>query len=225
MPVRARTPHAQRRKADFRRLQVADHAVLVLPSATGPVRAAARIADSERHQRRSVVEIDADPIPSARLGGQVIARPFVVEPRGAAHLLRTACHRNGAADGQMRPAVIVACLLRARPLAARAAASLQQWRRLCDEREVEVEVAGGYSRLVRIPIQPQRPVADVHVGRGGCRFGQSQSCARGPLVVLQSRGARVGDRRVREQQLPRREAAGSALRNAGAVAKERDLDA
>ena len=52
-----------------------------------------------------------------------------------------------------------------------------------------------------------------------------ESGACGTLVVAQPAVPRIRDRRVREQQLARRETAGPAFGDAGAIAKERDLDA
>src|SRR5260221_13418864 len=75
----------------------------------------------KRHERAAVEEIDAAPVPACRLGGEIGARPFVVQPRGAANLL--AVHR---ADGvEMRAAVVVARLLRPMALAAADGFSLQ----------------------------------------------------------------------------------------------------
>ena len=55
--------------------------------------------------------------------------------------------------------------------------------------------------------------------------GEAEARARRALVVPQAPVPRIGERRVREQELPRRERARIRLGDARPVAEERDLHA
>ena len=54
---------------------------------------------------------------------------------------------------------------------------------------------------------------------------ETEARARGALVVPQAPVPRIGERRVREHELPRRERAGVRLGDARPIAEERDLHA
>ena len=46
---------------------------------------AVRATDAKGHQRAAVIQVDADPVPAHRLGVEVFARPFMIQPRLAGH--------------------------------------------------------------------------------------------------------------------------------------------
>jgi hypothetical protein len=91
------------------------------------------------------------------------------------------------------------------------------------ERKVEREFARRDVRLVAIAGARERPVVD----ESPCRFRldprEAESRARRALVVVETAVPRIGERRMREHELPRRERASIRLGNARPVAKERDL--
>src|SRR4029453_3772095 len=76
-----RAPRASCHDAHVANAEHAHVAGRVPQRAPGPAPPAALGGEYERHERAAVVEVDADPIPTLRLVGQVFARPFVVEPR------------------------------------------------------------------------------------------------------------------------------------------------
>src|SRR5882757_4652810 len=82
--------------------------VAAAQGSSGPTLLALRTADTEGHQRRAVVQTDADPVPAHRLAVQVLARPFVVEPSLAGNAVRAALARDGACYAQVRHAVVIA---------------------------------------------------------------------------------------------------------------------
>src|SRR3712207_6154114 len=100
------------------------------------MRAAAALAHAKTHERAAVNEIDARPVPADRLGRHDCARPFVVEPSGAAHPPAV----QTSDDAEVRAAVVVARLLRPVPLAAVSVFALQH--ELAGiESELEFEIA------------------------------------------------------------------------------------
>ena len=160
-------------------------------------------------------------------GRQVFARPFVIEPRRAAHRDRrgrpvVSVPRRR----ELRPAVVVARLRRARPLAAHAARRPAAAAGAC-AREVEVERE--VARATR---------ACIRVARAGA--ATSRRCARRSSPRLASarpkpaRAARWScrSRPCADRRSPRARTAAASARSGSArfgdartVAKERDLDA
>ena len=118
-----------------------------------------------------------------------------------------------AARGELRLAVVVAGLLGPWPLARHARVALQQHRLRRVEHEIDGEaaalarclrdVAAGAGRIGA----RQSPVADHDVGVADARLGDAEAGAGDALVVAQAPGGEVAHRGVREQQLPRGEAA------------------
>ena len=126
----------------------------------------------------------------------------------------------------MRPAVVEARLRlgavpcgsrRARPAAAAACAQRTTARTRSRAR-----------RRARHTCRRQGAATSRRSRRRSCalaRLREPESRARRALVVPQAAERRIGDRRVREQQLRRREAARAVFGHARARAKERDLHA
>src|SRR6185503_16797373 len=119
-----------------------------------------------------------DPIPSARFGGEIFARPFMIEPRGTSYRVCTFVHGQRAGDPELRPAVVEARLRLARSLAAGPFDALQQHGWLRGERQRERKIPGGDVRGVDIAGKTQRPVVDAHVGRGFTRLRKAPACTR-----------------------------------------------
>src|SRR2546425_3939368 len=220
-----RAPAPERLEADLSRLEAAHAAVCAPQSSARPETAAVPGAHAKRHERTAVGKIDSDPVPADRLRGQSLARPFVIEPGFARDLQLAAADDDAARDREMRKAVVVARLRRVRPLAAEAALALEQHRLFRIKPEPIAEIARRDLRRVAAPGLPQRPVFDRDLGAALFGLGEPQARARGALIVQQRCGERIGERRVREEQLPRREPALNIFRNARPVAKESDLHA
>ncbi len=206
--------------------------------AAGPERAAILAAQPEGRERAAVVQVHADPVPAHGLGVHQGLAPLVVQPgarraRGSAAVRADgkapARQRDGAEHCQLGLAVVVARLLRLRPLARQALAALQDERLGAVELQFQGEAfrrnAGGVpAAAVRGAAAGQRPVTDPDGGVGFLRLCHAEACARDALVVQQPAAAHVGERGVREQQLVGRE--GGAQR-AGLVhpgAEEGDLE-
>src|SRR5438309_65330 len=218
-----RAPAAERLEADFSRLESAHAAVGAAQSSARPEAAAVPGAHAERHQRTSVGKIDSDPVPADRFFGESLARPFVIEPGFAANLQLAAADGDAARDREMRKAVVVARLRRVRPLAAEAALALEQHRLLRLEPQTVAEIARRDLRRVAALYLLERPVFDRDFGAPLLRLGEPEACARGALIVQQLSRTRIGECRMREEQLPRREAARNVFGEARPVEKKRDL--
>ena len=193
--------------------------------AAGPQWRPISIAHAERHQRTAVVEVDADPVPPGGVLRHHLARPLVVEPRPPLDVARATADDDAAAYRELRPAVIPARLAHLRPLARIALLSLQKDRLRRLEREVEREFARGDLRDIALALERERPVADPRAGRRLVRPGKVEHRARRALVVAEPALRGLGQRRVREHQLTRREVARVVLGDARPIAKERDLNA
>ena len=86
-------------------------------------------ADAKRHERATIIRVDADPVPSDRLQ----CRGIRSTTRGRATPRRSPRRRCPArpmvpADGHVRQAVVIARRLRRRPLAAHARIAVEQRR-------------------------------------------------------------------------------------------------
>src|SRR5438552_4251270 len=220
-----RAPAPERLEADLSRLESAHAAVGAPQSSARPETAAVPGAHAERHERTSVGKIDSDPIPADRFSGQGLARPFMVEPGFARDFQPAPADDDAARDREMRKAVVVARLRRVRPLAAEAALALEQHRLFRVEAQAVAEIARGDFRLVPASGLLEPPVLDRDLGAALFGMGEPEARARRALVVQQPTGRRIGERRVREQQLPRREPAGKFFGDARTVAKESKLHA
>src|SRR6266571_8231240 len=221
----ARAPAPERLEADLSRLEAAHAPAGAAQSSARPETAAVPGTYAKRHERTAVGEIDSDPVPADRLPGQSLARPFVIEPGFARDLQLPAADDDAARNREMRKAVVVARLRRVRPFAAEAALALEQHRLFRIETEAVAEIARRDLRRVLAPGLLERPVFDRDLGAALLGTGEPEACARGALVVQQPTGRRIGERGMREEQLPRREAAGKVLGDARPVAKKSDLHA
>src|SRR5206468_12221550 len=94
-------------------------------------------AHAERRQRAAVEQVDPGPVPAGGLGGEVGARPFVVEPSGSVDLPAV----DAADDLQVGPAVVVARFLGTVTLSAEARLALQYRAIGSEKRQVQVECA------------------------------------------------------------------------------------
>src|SRR5258708_4547684 len=113
----------------------------------------------KRHERAAIEKIDAAPVPACCLGGEIGARPFVVQPRGAADLL--AVHR---ADGVgRRAAVVVARLLRPMVVAAEACFSLQDDAPR-KEGQIKINLLTRKTGVIPPPLLLQPPVVEPAAG-------------------------------------------------------------
>src|SRR6185436_21161784 len=110
----------------------------------GVVHSARFRAHLERHERAAVQEIDSGPVPARGFGGEVGARPFVVEPPGAPCVAAV----YPAGDVELGPAVVVARFLRSIALPAEARLSLQDRLTIGKQSELEVEIARGDLRAI-----------------------------------------------------------------------------
>jgi putative ABC transport system permease protein len=184
------------------------------------VKAALLVAHLECHQRAAIRQVDAAPVPAARLGRHIGARPFVVEPRAALHVLAIQLAR----DLEVRAAVVVACLAGPVPFPAEAPLALQhQLSR--QEAELEIKLPGNDARLVAVTLQLQPPVVDPHAGAAELGLREREAGARRALVVQQASARRVAQRGMREQHLLRVEAARVGALLLRPRAEERDLEA
>src|SRR6266513_5980465 len=160
-------------------------------------------AHAKRHQRAAVEQVDPGPVPAGGLGGEVGARPFVVEP-GAAHDLPAV---DAAEDLQVGLAVVVAGLLGTVTLSAETRLALQKWLVGSEKRQVHVEFPRCDLRAVLISLEHQPPVVDPDAGAVGLGLRQREPGARRALLVDQAAALRVGDGGVGKQYLERIEAA------------------
>src|ERR1043165_7380116 len=145
-----------------------------------PVFAALLCANAKSHERRTVVEIDADPIPSRGRLAEVIVGPLMVEPGLALDRPNAPRRCDVAGDGEMRKAVIAARLTRQRSFAAEASLTLQH-PRLCRRKiERELDRPCGDSCTVASARKTQIPVVDMDVGRGFAHAREIEAGACGP---------------------------------------------
>src|SRR5207302_4462448 len=160
-------------------------------------------AHAERRQRAAVEQVDPGPVPAGGLGGEVGARPFVVEPGAAVDLPAV----DAAEDLQVGLAVVVARSLGAQTLSAEARLALQQWLVRSEKRQVQVEFPRRDLRVVFVSFEHQPPVVDPDAGAAGLGVRQREPVARRTLLVDQAAALRVGDGGVGKQYLERIEAA------------------
>jgi hypothetical protein len=90
--------------------------------------------------------------------------------------------------------------VRAVALAAEAALALEH-ELAREERKVEVEIARGDLRLVALPLQLEPPVVDPDAGAVELGVREREAGAGGALVVREPAALRIGERRVREEDL------------------------
>src|SRR6266849_3634895 len=219
----ARAPAPERLESNLSRFQAANAAVGPPQGPARPETAAVPRPHAKRHERTAVGKIDSDPVPADRSFRQSLARPFVIEPGFARDLELAAADDDAARDREMRNAVVVARLRRVRPFAAEAALALEQHRLFRLEPEPVAEIARRDLRRVAAPGLLERPVFDHDLGAALFGLGEPEPRARGALIVQQPCGERIGERRMREEQLPRREPAWNIFCNARPVAKKSDL--
>ena len=153
------------------------------PSTSPP----SRVANAERHQRRSVVEIDARSSPSRAPPPPGIRS--TIRDR-ATPSPRTACARPSTVTvprrREMRPAVVVARLLRrADPCGSRRASPCSSGGAVAAKSRSSAKSRAAMRAVYVSSVEAQRPVADVHVGRRLGRLRQAESRARRALVVPQ----------------------------------------
>src|SRR5712691_882342 len=220
-----RAPAPERLESDLSRLEAAHAAVGAPQGSARPEAPAVPGPHAKRHERTAVGEIDSDPVPADRLLGQSLARLFVIEPGFARDLQLAAADDDAARDREMRKAVVVARLRRVRPFAAEAALALEQHRLFRIEPEPVAEIARRDLRRVAAPGLRERPVFDRDLGAALFGLGEPEPRARGALIVQQPTGRRIGERRVRKEQLPRRKPARNIFGDARPVAKKSDLHA
>src|SRR5258708_25110904 len=114
----------------------------------------------------AVVGVDAGPAPPPRLGREVGARPFMIEPRAAANLAAV----HFADHAQQRLAVVVARFLGPQSLAAVAVLALEH-RLVADEKgQVAIELARRDLCVVAVAFEKQRPIVDPDAGTLGSRL-------------------------------------------------------
>jgi len=220
-----RPPVAQWREAHVARPEDARHSFGIAPCPARPDIFAALPADAKRHERPAVGQVDTDPVPARGIRCQILAGPFVIEPGVSLHVHLLRLDRNAAARSKMWLAVVVAGLLRAGSLAAEAALAFREQRLRRLELQIETEIARSDPRNVAILCELQRPVLDPDMRVAFVGAGETQPRARRTLVVTQAATSRVGECRMREDDLLRRERARILFLDAGASAKERDLNA
>src|SRR5207302_535336 len=183
-----RLPHAQRLERLTRRR--------VMHAAGFPAHAKCR-------ERAAVEQVDPGPVPACGLGGEVGARPFVIEPGGSVDPSAV----DAAEDLQMGLAVVVARLLGTVTLSAETRLALQQWLVRSEKRQVQVEFPRRDLRVVFVSLEHQPPVVDPDAGALGLGVRQREPGARRALLVDQAAALWVGDGGVGKQYLARIEAA------------------
>src|SRR4029453_6675901 len=94
-----------------------------------------------RHERTAVTEVEPDPVPARCLGRQILARPFVIEPRRTLYALPLPAPVYGSRHREMRTAVVVARLCRDWAFATEARFALEQDRLRWRELEIERQLA------------------------------------------------------------------------------------
>ena len=199
-------PGAKRREGDLRRgeSRVLPCSVLRVPPAqtTPPP----FFADAKGHQRAAALEVDAAPVPAGGFGGEVLARPFVVEPGAAGDLFCCPCRARSfrsprAADGcsssSPRPGAGPCGCSRRRPRASASACAVRA-RSSANSRAGTVAAIG-------IAVEREAPVVDPGVGGVLGRASEAERFAPGALVVAQPAERRIGERGVREHDLARGE--------------------
>src|SRR6266508_473535 len=224
-PGPGRAPAPERLELHLSRLEAAHAAVGAPQGSTRPETAAVLSPHAKRHQRPAVGKIDSDPVPAVRSFRQSLARPFVIEPGFARDLQLAAADGDAPRDREMGQAVVVARLRRVRPFAAEAALALEHHRMFRLEPERVFEIARRDLRGVAAPGLLERPVFDRDLGAALFGPGEPEPRARGALVVQQPSSRRIGERRMREEQLPRCEPARNVFGDARPVAKKSDLHA
>src|SRR6266513_6337577 len=140
-------------------------------------------AHAKRHQRAAVEQVDPGPVPAGGLGGEVGARPFVVEPGAAVDLPAV----DAAGDLQVGLAVVVARFLGAQTLSAETRLALQEWLVRGEKRQVQVEFPRCDLRVVSIPLEREPPVVDPDAGALGLGVREREPGARRALLVDQDR--------------------------------------
>src|SRR6266404_60126 len=140
-------------------------------------------ADAEGHQRRAVIQIDADPVPTHGLTVEVLTGPFVIEPSLARDVIRANLARDGTRHAQVRQAVVIA---RGRGRGTFAASTLVSVENngLCPQQpQIESKIfridlcrVGGCAAL-------ERPMIDPNVGITGGGLGESQPSTADTLVL------------------------------------------
>src|SRR3954468_13267242 len=99
------------------------------------MRAALPVPHAEGCQRRAIEQVDAAPVPARRLGREIGARPFVVEPGSAGDLATV----DRADHVDLRPAVVVARFPGAMALAAESVLTLQDYERR-EQCEIQIKI-------------------------------------------------------------------------------------
>src|SRR5207302_8128420 len=166
-------------------------------------------------------QVDPGPVPAGGLGGEVGARPFVVEPGGSVDLPAV----EAAEDMQVGLAVVVARLLGTVTLSAETRLALQQWLVRGEKRQVQVEFPRCDLRVVLISLEREPPVVDPDAGALGLGVRQREPGARRALLVDQAAALRVGDGGVGKQYLEWIEAARVVGLFSRPRAEESDLEA
>src|SRR5262245_27770663 len=108
---------------------------------SAPVLLPGIVANSLDHQRAAVIEIQADPVPAARMLVEHAARRFVIEPRDTVHAMFAAADRDATARSQLRQAVVVARELRLRALLTETVRAIQERRLRAIAFELQRELA------------------------------------------------------------------------------------
>src|SRR5215211_390607 len=182
-------------------------------------------SDLEGHQSAAVIEVDAGPVPANRLGREVARRPFAVEPGAARHHRSLPVANHGPGDRQLRHRIIIARLLGVRPLAAIAPIAVQHRGLGRGEGKVEREfpcARRGVEDAVDAPVEV--PVEQRNAGIPLLRLRDPEALPGDALVVDQPPPGGVGECRVREDDLARREDTGIGRINPRPRAEEGDLE-
>src|SRR5687768_1233774 len=124
----------------------------------------------------------------------------------------------------MRPAIVIARLVRPVAFAAEAAVALQH-QLPGKETQLKRKITCHDRRVIALAIEFEPPVVDPHAGALELGVRERKAGASGALVVHQAAALRVAERRVREENLPGIEAARVIGDLFGTRAKKSDLKA
>jgi hypothetical protein len=149
----------------------------------------------------------------------------VIEPGLAGDCAPAPVDDDLAAHSQLRQAVVVAGREWTGALATESPLALQQRRLHAVEVEAHHEVVALHDGVIAIPVLANRPVVEPHVGESLACVRQIEPGPRRALGVPQAADGRIRDRRVPEQDLPRRKPARIRFAQARPHAKKRDLEA
>ena len=196
------------------------------------VRRAVLAAQAEQHQLRAVGELQAEPVPAALFGRELVREELVVHPRQAFHREALPVDLDFPGRCQPRERNVVRRPSLARGLLAHAVHPVYHRRLLRAQIQREAEAfRHGLQPLARHAarrrvIQPpaRLPVAVPHTRLRQIRPGQARSGAVQPFAVQEAAPVDVAERQVRQPGIAHVPHAGRPFRSVYALAEECEFE-